>query len=349
MRKGRGTVKGGRAALPDVYDYMDEHGLQRGLNNALMLQRALARGVEVQAGRDNRLQMSFQGKSAWFNASNSSLNRGLVKRVAGNKAVTAAFLRAEGLQAPENAAFNADEVQRAWDWAEPIAPVVVKPWTGQEGRLVHLDLSTYADFEQAFTAVAGEGHPVLVEQYISGVDHRVTVVRGRVVGATRRVAAHVVGDGRATVEALVEAKNVQRRASRNPVHKELSIGRIESQHLARQGLTSTSIPAEGRTVWLRGAANVSTGGDAIDATDDLTAAEVEYIERAVAVFPGMRFCGVDVLLDRDSGADPWIVEVNSKPSVAPHHYPWEGQPRDVMTAVLEAMFPNLPPSPNGAT
>ncbi|HLS13601.1 MAG TPA: hypothetical protein VK095_03730 [Beutenbergiaceae bacterium] len=131
VRTGPHRAGGAGEGLRAAYDYMARREIQPGVSNALIVQRALDRGVEVRAGRDGRVQLQFQGATAWFNASNSSLNRGFVKRVTGNKAVTGAFLRAEGIRAPENLVFEVDQVDRAWAWAEPILPVVVKPRRGQ--------------------------------------------------------------------------------------------------------------------------------------------------------------------------------------------------------------------------
>lgn len=341
LRRGRAPQHAGKAALQPAYDYMAQRGIHRGLNNALLVQRALERGVHVSAGKNERVQLSYQGRNAWFDASNSNLNRALVKRVAGNKAITTALLRAEGVNAPENCVFTAEELQRAWAWAEPILPVAVKPSTGQEGRLVHVNIDSFTEFERTFNAVVAEGLPVLVEKFVIGVDHRATVVDGKVVGVTRRIPAHVVGDGSTTVAGLIEAKNEERRARRNPVHGKLALGETEAHYLREQGLTVSATPGADQVVWLRGGANVSTGGDAVDATDNLTEQEIEAIEGAVRSFPGMRLAGVDVLVDRETGGEPWILEVNSKPSVSPHHFPWEGKSRDVMSTVLEAMFPAL--------
>jgi len=44
---------------------------------------------------------------------------------------------------------------------------------------------------------------VIVERYYVGRDHRVLVVDGRVAVA-ERVPAHVVGDGKSTIEELIE-------------------------------------------------------------------------------------------------------------------------------------------------
>lgn len=322
--------------------FMKREDIQAGMNTVLLVHRAVERGVTVRGGQERRADLSFQGRTAWFRSGNSSLNSLLAKRTVNHKAALSRVLRSYGLRAPENQVFKPGEAQRAWAWAEPIAPVVVKPPDGKLGRLVHVDVSDIDEFEQVFTVVADAEGEVLVEQLVPGVDHRMTVVGGTVAGATRRLAAHVIGDGASTVSELVEAKNVQRARRRNSVHRKLQLGQIERAHLSRQGLSPDTVAEANATVWLRGAANVDTGGDAIDATDELRPHEIAYVERAVRELPGLGLCGFDVLLDHETGADPWILEINASPVISPHYFPWQGQPRDVMSRVLEAMFPNLP-------
>lgn len=330
-----------QAALEDARAFMKKRGMRRSLNTALLVRRALDHGVEVTPGRDGRAQLAYQGRTAWFRAGSSNLNQPLAKRCVTNKEITSRLLRSRGLRAPENCGFAAGQVRRAWQWAEAIAPVVVKPAAGGRGRLVHVGIEDFDEFEWAFDAVAAEGGEVLVEQSVTGVDHRVTVINGKVVAATRRTPPNVVGDGSRTVAELIEAKNIERRMCANPVHKQLKLRGPEIRHLKVQGLTADSVPAAADVVQLRSAANVSTGGDAVDATDDLSPEAIAYVERAGRAIPGLRMGGFDVLLDGRSDAEPWILEVNSIPMISPHHFPWDGQPRDVMSVVLQALFPAL--------
>lgn len=334
------------AALTPTRSFAEHEGIQTGMNTLLLVHRALERGVQVSGGPEHRADLAFGGRTAWFRSGNSNLNSLLAKRTVNNKAALSRMLRTHGVRAPENQVFAVGEARRAWAWAEPIAPVVVKPAQGKLGGLVHVDIGDFEEFQGAFAAVTEAEGAALVEQYVTGVDHRVTVVNGTVAGATRRLAAHVVGDGASTVAELVTAKNAERSARDNPVHKKVRLGEVERAYLAHQGISPDSIPAAGVTVPLRGAANVSTGGDALDATDDLWPHEITYIENAIREIPGLRVCGSDVLLDRTTdnhatGADPWILEINASPVISPHYFPWQGRPRDVMNNILEAMFPAL--------
>ena len=103
------------------------------------------------------------------------------------------------------------------------------------------------------------------------------MVYGKVAAAARRVPANVVGDGSHSVEALIKAKN-RARKSRNPTHFELIIDEITIQELAYQELTLDLVPTDGRQVWLRSNSTVHSGGDGVDATDELRPEEIALAE-----------------------------------------------------------------------
>src|SRR5699024_8227660 len=67
-------------------------------------------------------------------------------------------------------------------------------------------------------------------------------------------------------------------------------------------------------VYLRLTSNIHTGGDALDATDELAPEEREMIERAARSIPGLRIAGFDVLLpreDQEEDTSASILEINA--------------------------------------
>ncbi|NDL57422.1 hypothetical protein [Phytoactinopolyspora mesophila] len=325
--------------LESALAYMKEHGFRGRVNNALVISRALDRGVTVRPDRKGRVQLR-KGRRKWlFHNGWSNLNHRLVTRCATQKEITSRLLRARGLPAPENAYFGADDIERAWAWAEPVLPVVVKPSDLSKGDAVHVDIKDRGAFEGAFNVVVRRSGGALIEVLGRGVEHRITTIDGEIAAATKRLPAHVVGDGITTIEGLVALKNQQRESSGNPVHKLLKLDAVAIEQMTRQGLTSTSVPESGVHVALRATSNVSTGGDAVDATDDLRPDEAEIVRQAARAIPGLRIAGFDVLLPRGSeSSGPSIIEVNTAPMISMHHYPWTGQPRDVADRILDAMF-----------
>src|SRR3546814_3858264 len=64
--------------------------------------------------------------------------------------------------------------------------------------------------------------------------------------------------------------------------------------LARAGRNLDTVPARGETVQLRDTANLSTGGTAVDRTDDIHPLNRLIAEQAAATV-GLDVCGIDFL------------------------------------------------------
>ena len=238
----------------------------------------------------------------------------------------------------------------AWAAAEELGlPVVVKPQYGNQGRGVSTNLSTREQVVAGYESAARLSGHIMVENYLPGHDHRLLVVGGKLVAASLREPAHVVGDGVSTIESLIAKTNLDPRRSdghATPLSY-LKIDDIARGVLAEQSLTPTSVPADGQTVLIRRNANLSTGGTATDVTDRVHPDNALLaIDAARAV--GLDIAGVDIValdigrpLKAQNGG---VVEVNAGPGLRMHLEPSAGKPRDVGAAIVDALFP-LPPYP----
>nr|MBP6626526.1 ATP-grasp domain-containing protein [Arenimonas sp.] len=83
-------------------------------------------------------------------------------------------------------------------------PVVTKPYNGNHGRGISICLRTDEEVAAGFAVAREHSRSVIVETFLEGDDHRLLVVNGELVAATRRTPGHVVGDGVHTVAQLVE-------------------------------------------------------------------------------------------------------------------------------------------------
>lgn len=308
-----------------------------GWNTRVIVREALARGIEVERlGPNGGVRLIRGNRRHWWRDGRNSLNNRLVKQVVGNKEVASSLLRARGLPALENAVFAPGEEIRAWRWAEPLGSAVVKPRNAKRGAGVHVALRSRSAFVRAFRSVAEEYGSVLVEQHQVGKEFRFLAVGGRIVGVIHRRPASVVGDGRSTVEELVRAKN----QDRGPVHKPLKLGEPELKVLARQRMRASSVPGTGLRVFLRNTLNLHVGADAVEAAAEISAEEMQVMERVAQAVPGAGVLGIDALVPRkeeDGGLG--IIELNGAPLISMHHFPWEGRQVDVAAAIVTAMFP----------
>ncbi|WP_168198631.1 ATP-grasp domain-containing protein [Nesterenkonia sp. NBAIMH1] len=321
---------------------MEQLNITSGPSSTLIAHRAIQRGIRIYSDEKQRLTLQRGRRRVWFDGAQSNINKVLAQRCVRYKDVTARLLRSHRVNAPQNVVFAADQVRAAWDWAAYELPVVVKPPNGGKGDLVHVGVTDSDHFEQAFAAVAEASGEVLVERFVEGVEHRVLLIYGKVAAAQRRVPAHVIGNGRSSVRKLIRKKNRLRTKSNNAIYvdAQIPVDDVVVRELASAGMTLDSVPARGQRVWLRSNSNVSSGGEAHDATDDLTAEEIAMAEEVAKAVPGLRVAGLDMLLPRDGKGDaPHILEVNSSPLMTGHHYPWAGESRDVAAMLVEAMFP----------
>jgi len=307
-------------------------------SNRMLVAEAYSRGVEFEILPKRRFKMSYQGKSYLIRRGRISLsyNNRLAVRTADLKEVTSRLLRSKGHPSPENTVFSKGDLERAWNWAEPILPVVLKPHNGVMGKLVFVNLDSYEEFKECYEKVTEKHNEVLVEKFISGDEFRFTYVNNEIVGVANRVPANVIGDGKNTVKRLVELKNEERQRRKNPIHKKIELDKESDRVLQKKGHSLDYTPKNKEVINLRDNSNVSTGGDAIEVTDEMGDEIKDSVRKAIRSIPGIRVCGVDVLIH---GNEFYILEINTHPMLSMHHYPWKGNPQDVISKVIDGMFP----------
>ncbi len=223
-------------------------------------------------------------------------------------------------------------------------PVVTKPYNGNHGRGISIRLTSDAEVAQGFHVAREHSRSVIVESFLEGDDHRLLVVNGELVAATRRTPGHVVGDGEHNIAALVEIVNQdpRRGVGHEKVLTRLELDAQALKMLEHAALTAESVPPEGKIVYLRSTANLSTGGTATDVTDVIHPDNREMAERAVRAI-GLDVGGVDFLSKditesyRSIGGG--ICEVNAAPGFRMHVAPSEGPARDVAAPVIDMLFP----------
>ncbi len=273
----------------------------------------------------------------------TSETRNIAVEIAGDKEETHILLGDLGLPVPrQRLVYSQREACRA---AERIGyPVVVKPLNANHGRGVSINLSDADAVRVAFGQAREHSRGVLVESFIEGLDHRLLVVDGQLVAASKRVPGHVVGDGSSTIAQLVEEVNSD---PRRGIGHEKVLTRLKFDHqaerlLEQKGYDRDSVPPDGEVVYLRSTGNLSTGGTAVDVTDVIHPDNREMAQRA-ALAIGLDVAGVDFLTTditrsyRETGGA--ICEVNAAPGFRMHVAPSEGQPRDAAGPVIDMLFP----------
>lgn len=268
-----------------------------------------------------------------------------------DKEGTKQILQEFGIPVPKGTViYYFDELQEAIDSVGGY-PIVIKPLDGNHGRGITLDIHTFAEAEAAYDVAqeAAKTRGVIIERYYTGRDHRVLVVDGKLVAVAERVPAHVVGDGKSTIEELVEETNrdPRRGHGHDNVLTKIKIDRNTWKLLERKGYTLNTVPDKGEMCYLRETANLSTGGIAIDRTDEIHPVNRWLAERVVKII-GLDIAGMDIVtndiskpLSETNGV---IVEVNAAPGFRMHVHPSVGKSRNVAAPVIDMIYPPGSPS-----
>jgi cyanophycin synthetase len=226
-------------------------------------------------------------------------------------------------------------------------PLVIKPVDGNHGRGITVDIQNYDDALEAYRNAkdSSRSGAIIVEKLITGQDYRILVINNVLTAAALRTPAHVIGDGKSTVQELVDKVNEDPRRGygHENVLTMIKINDLTKTIIKDAGYTVDSIIPEGERLLLKDTANLSTGGTAEDVTDIIHPANVAMAERISKIID-LDICGIDVMtsdiskpLSETGGA---VLEVNAGPGFRMHLAPTSGLPRNVAAPVVDKLFPN---------
>jgi len=326
-------------AVHELRELVDD--LCLGPSTASIVDAATGRRIpHIRLNDGNLVQLGYGARQRRIWTAETDRTSAIAESIASDKDLSKGLLAACGVPVPEGRVV--DSPQAAWAAAQDIGlPVVVKPTDANHGRGVSLELMRQEDVEAAFAVADAEGSGVMVERFVRGLEHRLLVVGGRVVAATRGDEAWVTGDGRSTVLQLIDSQiNSDPRRGLNEDFP-LNAIRLEEYpalavELQRQGHAIDSVPAAGQRVLI-----MRNGNLAIDCTDEVHPQVAHLVALAARVI-GLDIAGVDLVaqdisrpLAEQGGA---IVEVNAGPGLLMHLKPAVGQPRPVGRAIVDHLF-----------
>ena len=264
-------------------------------------------------------QLGWGSRARRMDRSITELDSFLGARLSQNKHATAALLRMGGLPAPIHQLIG-KEAQLVSAANEIGFPVVVKPSDKDRGEGVTVDIFDPKSLQKAYQLALdiSPSKQVIVERQVEGICHRLFIANGSMLYALKRWPMLVVGDGRQTVEALVD-NEVELQNSLVPWCRSgiLPIDDLALIELRRLGLDTDSIPAEGERVSLRRVESGAWGGIDEDVAATIHPANVSIAIRAAELF-GLNIAGIDIITP--DIAVPWfdngaiINEVNLSPS-----------------------------------
>ncbi|MEZ5544301.1 MAG: cyanophycin synthetase [Lysobacteraceae bacterium] len=343
--------------VPEDFDWQKERDdfiryAQRralGPSTASLVQAAQARGIPwLRLNQQSLVQLGHGKYQQRIQATVTGKTPHIAVELASDKEETNKILASLGLPVPKQELVSSEEaaVRAARRFA---GPVVTKPYNGNHGRGITIGISEPDEVRAGFLAAREHSRSVIVETFQPGDDHRLLVVNGELVAATRRTPGHVVGDGEKTIAELIDIVNAdpRRGIGHEKVLTRLVLDAQAELMMERAGYTADSIPKKDEIVYLRSTANLSTGGTATDVTDIIHPDNRDMAVRAIRAI-GLDVGGVDFISPNIAESYKTIggaiCEVNAAPGFRMHVAPSEGMPRDAAGPVIDMLFPPGAPS-----
>ncbi|WP_302138341.1 acylphosphatase [Halomonas alkalicola] len=317
-------------------------GFQRGLRVTFYNDPQLTSQVTTASdARGTIFSLSDDKSVHFFLRTRGSLTTSEAHRNSISKWKTKELLTRAGVGTPRGIMLETEEARQDPDLFARFGcrEVVVKPVSGSLGKGVTTGITSQDQLVEALQTI--ESRRVVLEEHVRGVEYRYYVARGEVVAVTGREAANVVGDGESTLEALVASKNRVRARNPHLSSRRIKLDRATLSFLALQGQDLSTVPARGEKVCLSSAANLSRGGDSIDATQ-LVSDQSKAAAVAAASALGIPNAGVDIInVEQDGKEHNYVIELNSQAHIGSHSFPMQGsgQGNRVAEAIVESYFP----------
>ena len=256
-----------------------------------------------------------------------------------DKDLTRKLLSAAGVPVAEGRAVASAEEAIVFQQELGVA-VVVKPRFGSRGKGVSVGLTEPEAVREAF-ARASEIGSVVVERDLHGVaEYRCLTTPDKCVSVVRRILPWVEGNGLATIEELIDAKNELRRTIPSTFRRAIPKDAVTEATLRRQNLGFPTVLDLGVRVTVRDVGGLSSGGEPEEWSDRVPDSVKQVASASARAIPGLGWCGSDIMIDVKG--DPYVVEVNSDADTLGAGYPFYGRPAPVAPLIFDMRFRSAP-------
>ena len=315
-----------------------------GPSTGSIVDEAVARDIPyIRLNDESLVQLGYGKNQVRFRATMTDRTSSIAVDLAGNKDETKKMLQEAAIPVAKGMCIK-DESEVDTVIAKVGFPLVFKPLDGNHGKGASINVKTEAEARAAFDHAKKYSRRIIVEKFITGYDFRILVINNKFTAAALREPAHVIGDGVSTIQQLIDTENKDPRRGygHENVLTEISIDKETNDELAKNKYTLDTILEKSVKCYLKGTANLSTGGTSTDVTDIVHPHNIFIFERISRII-GLDICGVDIMatnlsepLEVTGGV---VLEVNAAPGFRMHLAPANGLPRNVAAPVIDMLYP----------
>lgn len=267
--------------------------------------------------------MFFKRGSRRVNFTKSGdLNTKWTSNLARSKSGTNKFLQRRGIPVPklivwEESKSHLDNIRNIERYLN--YPVVVKPDVGSHGKNVTVGITDSSSVVDAVTKINSSGK-IIVEEQLKGKEYRVNVAGGRVVAVSLRQPPTVVGNGRKSLQGLIDEQNERYSLYGETKARKRGVT-VDYDFLRKNGIVANSVPIEGDVIILSAVSNYSNGGSFVPVPVKDVNVETRRMLESVSRMTDSVNLGIDFMTTTDisnpytNAESAGIIEINTNPGV----------------------------------
>ncbi|KTD57611.1 UDP-N-acetylmuramyl tripeptide synthase [Legionella shakespearei DSM 23087] len=279
----------------------------------------------------------FYNNDTPFNNSSSSF-------IAINKYCTNQILAAANIPVPKGILFHTTDLEH--DSLENIIanlrfPLVIKPADGSLGMGVLCNIKTFDELSFFLKQYCSVYPSMIIEEFYGNLQsYRVLVFNRKIIGVVLCQPARVLGDGKHTIQELIELTNTKRKEISDSLDPIVLDDECQLR-LKELGIDQSYIPASGETIVLCYTSNPTRGGS-YESVDLKICKENRKIITKAAKVLNLKLAGIDIectdINTPFSLSQGVILDVNHRPSMLIHELPINGKPQPVTKKIMKSFI-----------
>lgn len=258
----------------------------------------------------------------------------LAMNIASDKSLTKDIFTA--INIPTSRGFKIDNTEDLYKYYDILKkPVVIKPVNLNHSIGVTLNINNKSDLLKAYKEGKKFHELLIIEEFLEGTEHRITVVDGKIVGFAKSFEPFVIGDGINTILDLIKIANNKDKLTITEFGKKNLL-----EDLSIYGYDLNSIPKKDEKVKLITSEKLSTCIFGEELNDIHHSIKEHAINAAQQI--GLNIAGIDMVckdtnkpLEVQKGG---FVEINAGPSFQPSMLPYFGKPKNIAKCIINQLF-----------
>lgn len=266
-------------------------------------------------------------------------------KISNDKLLTEKFLKLANIKTPNTALFNEHEYKEASEYVSKInGRFIIKPLDLSQSLGVYLDVTIdkFKEYWESCISIQKTYNKtvpkVIVQEYVEGMELRIVVNEGEIGTATIKVPAFVIGDGKQSIDQLIDKRNQQLQGNPYLLTKVITKDEELNYNLAISNRNVSTVLSKGEVCILFPESSIARGRTFFEVTEYIHPNIMKQAEKAAKAIPGLQTTGIDIIIKDFNTEEGTIIEVNKSPAYQLNYYPEFGVPSKPLNYVVHSLI-----------